>query len=134
MTPRRFALTCVALLVAAVVWNGVVHGLLLRDADAIVASLRRPDFAARIWLSLVLTAALVTVFAAGFARFVRSGTLRDAMAYSVFFALVAGVLVDFNQYVLYPIPGWLALTWFAGGVLEFIVYGLIARRIARGSP
>jgi hypothetical protein len=127
VTAARFALACAVLFVTAILWNGFVHGVLLRGADAAVSSLHRPDLAQRLWLSLVLTAAFVTLFAAGFALFVRTRTVRDAMIYSLFFAAVAGVLVDFNQYVQYPIPGSLAFTWWLGGLLEFVVYGLILR-------
>jgi hypothetical protein len=36
------------------------------------------------------------------------------------------LLVDFNQYILYPIPAGLALAWFGFGFVEFCVYGLLA--------
>jgi hypothetical protein len=57
------------------------------------------------------------------------GSLREGVVYGVFFALLTGVLVDLNQYILYPIPGWLAFLWFLGGLGEFIVYGIIARKL-----
>jgi hypothetical protein len=53
--------------------------------------------------------------------------VKEAVSYGVFFALVAGVLVDFNQYVLYPIPALVAVMWFVGGLIEFTVYALVAR-------
>jgi hypothetical protein len=49
----------------------------------------------------------------------------EGIVYGLFFAAVAGLLVDVNQYVLYPIPGSLAWTWFAGGVVEFCLYGAL---------
>lgn len=42
------------------------------------------------------------------------------------FALLAGVLVDLNQYVMYPIPASLIAKWFVFGLIEFCVYGALA--------
>ena len=131
MRVRRFVLACLVLFVVAIAWNGLVHLVLLRSADAVVRHLYRPDLADRMWLSLLVTAGMVIMFVWGYSRFARVGSVREAVGYGVFFALLAGVLVDLNQYVLFPIPGWLALLWFLGGLAEFIVYSIIASRLLR---
>jgi uncharacterized membrane protein len=128
---KRFVRACLVLFVVAVAWNGVVHLVLLRRADAVVRPLYRPDLADRIWLSLLVTAFVVVLFVWGYGRFARNGSVPEAVGYGAFFALIAGVLVDLNQYTLFPIPGWLALLWFLCGLVEFIVYGLIVRRLCR---
>jgi len=40
-----------------------------------------------------------------------------------------GLLVDLNQYVLFPIPAVVAAQWFLGGLIEFSLYGIIASRL-----
>jgi len=127
MRVKRFVIACVVLFVVAIAWNGLVHLALLRSADALVRHLYRPDLADRMWLSLVVTAAMVVAFVWGYGRFARVGSVREAVGYGAFIAILAGVLVDLNQYVLYPIPGWLAFVWFLGGLVEFILYALIIR-------
>jgi hypothetical protein len=129
MRVRRFVLACLVLFVVAIAWNGLVHLVLLRSADAVVRHLYRPDLADRMWLSLLVTAGMVIMFVWGYSRFARTSSIREAVGYGIFFALLAGVLVDLNQYVLFPIPGWLALLWFLGGLAEFIVYGIIVSRV-----
>jgi hypothetical protein len=131
MRVKRFVLACLVLFVVAIAWNGIVHLVLLRSADALVRHLYRPDLGDRMWLSLLVTAGMVIMFVWGYSRFARVGSVREAVGYGVFFALLAGVLVDLNQYVLFPIPGWLALLWFLGGLAEFIVYSIIASRLLR---
>lgn len=125
----RFALACAVLFVAALAWNGVLHLVVLRGAEAELARLYRPDLADRMGLALLVTAAIAVIFVLGYSGFARTGTLGEGARYGVFFALVAGVLADLNQWVLYPIPGRLALAWFAGGVAEFVLYGILAARI-----
>jgi len=126
---RRFLLATLVLFALAIVWNALVHLVVLRSVDASVRHLYRPDLGDRLWLSLVLTAAVVALFAWGYSRFARDGSVREGVRYGVFFALLAGVLVDLNQYVLFPIPGAVALAWFAGGLAEFTLYGVVVTRL-----
>ncbi len=126
---RRFLVATVVLFALAIAWNAVVHLVVLRSLDASVRHLYRPDLADRLGLSLLLTAAVVALFVAGYARFARDGSLREGVRYGASFALVAGVLVDLNQYVLFPIPAAVALAWFASGLAEFALYGAVVGRL-----
>jgi hypothetical protein len=126
---RRFLLACLVLFVVALCWNAFLHLLVLRETNAAVQHLRRPDLADKAWLSLLLTAGLVCLFVWGYRRCARTGRVGEGLAYGVFFALVAGLLVDLNQYVLYPIPAWVASRWFLGGLVEFSLYGVIVSRL-----
>lgn len=129
MRTKRYLLTCLALFVLALAWNALVHLVLLRDARAAVEHLLRPDFKEKAWLSLLGTAAMIVVFVGGYSRFARTGSVRESVFYGVCFAALAGILVDLNQYVLYPIPAWVALVWFGGGLVEFILYALLVRTL-----
>jgi hypothetical protein len=126
MDYKRLLITSIVIFVFALVWNGVVHLVILRDSNAALATLARTGAEKRMSLSLLVTAALAMLFVWSFARYAREGGLRDGLTHGLFFGLLAGVLVDLNQYVLYPIPGSLAAKWFAFGLLEFCIYGILA--------
>jgi hypothetical protein len=125
----RFLLACGALFVVALLWNGFVHLVVLARMEGALRPLLRPDFADRTWLSLALTAAVVALFAWGYGRFARDASAGEAARYALFFGLAAGLLVDVNQYVLYPLPAGLVAAWFAGGLVEFQLYALLLRRL-----
>ncbi len=129
MRIRRFLLTCVALFAVALAWNALVHLVLLRQVDATVQHLFRPDFGRKAWLSLAGTATIVCLFVWGYSRFARNASVREGALWGLFFALVAGVLVDLNQHVLYPIPAWVACIWCAGGLIEFTLYGVLTSKL-----
>jgi hypothetical protein len=129
MRTKRFLLTCGVLLLVAIAWNAFVHLVVLRAANASVQHLRRPDLSEKAWLSLLLTAGIVVVFVWGYSRYARDGSAREGLGYGLFFALLAGLLVDLNQYVLFPIPAVVAAQWFLGGLVEFSLYGIIATRL-----
>ena len=127
MLARRFLLTCGLLLLFAIGWNAFVHLVVLRAANASVQHLHRPDLTERAWLGVLLTLGIVVMFVWGYGRVARTGTMREALGYGLFFAVLAGLLVDLNQYVLFPIPGSVAARWFVAGVLEFSLYGILVR-------
>jgi hypothetical protein len=125
----RLLLASAVLFVVGLAWNGFFHLVVLRRAELAMVQLLRPDAGERVWLSVFGTAALVVLFLLGYGRVARRGSFGEGIAYGLFFAAVAGLLVDLNQYVLYPIPAPLAAAWFAGGVFEFALYGALASRL-----
>jgi len=129
MKTKRFVITSGVLFLVAIVWNAFLHLVVLRAANASVQHLRRPDLAEKAWLSLLLTAGIVLVFVWGYGGFARNGSWREGVGYGVFFAVIAGLLVDLNQYILFPIPAVVAAQWFLGGLVEFSLYGIIASRL-----
>jgi len=129
MKPTRLFLVYLSLFVVALIWNGILHLLLLADLDATVRHLYRADLSERMALPLLLTAGVVGVFLWGYVRFVPTRSAREGALYGIYFAFVAGLLVDFNQYILYPIPGHVAAAWFFGGLAEFTIYGVVLSRL-----
>jgi hypothetical protein len=126
---KRPIIAAASLAIFALAWNGFIHLTLLREIDRSVEHIRRADFADKTGLSIVLTAGVVFVFLWGYRRFVRNGSLPEAIKYGVFFALTAGLLVDFNLYLLLPIPAVTPFSWFIAGVGEFILYAVLARTL-----
>lgn len=128
MQAKRFVVASSALFVVALAWNALVHLVLLRDLNESVHQLRRADLSRKWWLSLLLTAGIVAIFTWGYGRFARSGSLQEGLTWGIFFALAAGLLVDLNQYILFPIPARVAAAWFAAGFAEFCLYGALLTR------
>lgn len=126
MNLRRLFMTAGAIFLFAILWNGLVHLVILADANSALATITRPAAERSPGLSLFMTAALALLFVWSYARFARQGSMREGLRLGVFFALLAGILVDLNQYVMYPIPASLAAKWFAFGLIEFCGYGVLA--------
>lgn len=107
-------------------WNGLIHLVILRDANSALTGILRRSSDRSLGLSLLLTAGIALLFVLSYIRYARNGGLREGWMHGLGFALLAGLLVDLNQYVLYPIPGSVAAQWFLSGVIEFCLYGLLA--------
>ncbi len=126
MNLKRLVITSGAILLFALLWNGLVHLVILAEANSALSPITRPAAERSLGLSLFITAALALLVAWSYAHCAQPGGLKAGLRHGLFFALLAGILVDLNQYLMYPIPASLAAKWFVFGMIEFCVYGLLA--------
>jgi hypothetical protein len=129
MKSRFLAITSIIIFLFAVLWNGFIHLIVLKSANSLIESLHRPDFADKMWLSLIVTFFISVLYSISYLRWRKDGSLKETIAHSLFFAVLIGIVVDLNQYILYPIPFMLVMQWFLFGILEFIIYGIIVWRV-----
>lgn len=131
MNVRRFSLAALAIFLFALLWNALVHLVILREANTALAAIARAGSERSLALSLLQTAGLSVVFVLSYVWSRHAGTLKGGLAHGALFGVLAGLLVDLNQYILYPVPGSLAATWFAFGFVEFCIYGMLAASLYR---
>lgn len=124
MALKRQLLAIASIVVFALLWNALVHLVFLREADLAIVRFGRPPHERSLVFGLVVTVGIATLFVVSFLQWAHRG-VRAGLRHGVFFGLLAGLLVDANQYLLYPLPASLALKWFAFGLVEFCIYGLI---------
>ncbi len=127
MKTKYLILSTLALFVFAMLWNGLVHMVILKEANMQVAELHRSEMS--MGLSMLLTLLLGFMFSVGYLKWCRSFSQKETVGYSLFFALLMGAMVNLNQYIVYPVPAMLSLTWFTFGIVEFFIYGQITRLI-----
>lgn len=125
MNVRRFVVAVITIFIFALIWNGFVHMVLLKEASLALEGTARPAEERNMALGLLLTAGVATLFVYSYVSFVRTPGIKRALGHGVFFALLAGLFVDLNQFFLYPIPGSLAAAWFIFGFIEFCIYGAL---------
>ena len=125
MNVKRMMSTSLAVFAFALLWNGIVHMVLLRDANMALDAIARPAAERNTLLFLIPTAAVAILFVYSYALLVHTPGIKRGLAHGAFFGLLAGFLVDLNQFLLYPIPGSLAFMWFLFGFMEFSIYGAL---------
>ncbi len=124
MSIHKCVVSVVLVFVVAILWNGLFHLVVIAEQNAMIAGIRRPDMSERMLLSLLITLAMAILFVVSHGKWRRRGTLMESLSHGFFFAVLAGVLVNANQYLVYPIPGLLAGLWFLGGLVEFALYSV----------
>ena len=131
MNMKRFVLATSVIFMFALIWNTIVHMVILREVNAALSAFARSEPDRSIVLSLLQTAGLSAIFVLSYVWSRRAGTLKGGLAHGALFGVLAGLLVDLNQYILYPIPAGLAAAWFAFGFAEFCIYGMITALVYR---
>lgn len=126
MNYNRLITTSAVIFIFALLWNSLIHGVILRDAESVLVNIARSAGDRNMGLALLLTFGLAFLFVWSYAYTARRGDLREGILHGLFFALLAGLLVDLNQYVLYPLPASLVVKWFFSGLIEFCGYGILA--------
>lgn len=129
--PFRILLSTTIITLFALLWNALVHLVILKNANAVLTSVHRVDFADKAWISIIVTIAIAFLFSLSYTQWRKKGTYFESLTHSLFFAAILIVVVDLNQYAQYPIPFSLIVKWAAFGILECIAYGLIAKHIIR---
>jgi hypothetical protein len=125
MKTRFLVISTLVLSVFALLWNGLIHLVVLKVADEAIESIHRPDMSEKMWISIIITVFIVLLYAINFLKWRKTGSVFETSKHSLFFAALMIVVVDLNQYLQYEIPFSLILKWSFFGVIEFVMYGVI---------
>lgn len=128
---KNFLLITTTLSIApfALLWNGFIHLIILKKENALLSSIHRPDMNEKMWISLIVTVAIAFLFSYSYSKWRKTGSFKESIFHSLFFAVLMIVVVDLNQYFLYAIPFALVAKWALFGLVEFLIYGLIIKFI-----
>ena len=99
--------------------------VLLKEANQVIDQIARPMRDRSLVLGLMLTLGVTILFVYSYISYVRVSGVKYGVIHGAYFGVLAGLLVDLNQYLLYPIPGSLVGMWFVFGFAEFCIYGAL---------
>jgi hypothetical protein len=127
MNIKRYALACFTVFVVFSLIDFLFDFLLLGPINHSLKNVWRPDMMH--WLEPVtyLAASLLFVFLLMHAHNISS--VSGGMFYGLLIGLLVSGVHSFGQYVTYPIPFILAVLWFAEGLIQYIIAGIITALI-----
>jgi len=137
-SPTRIVAATALMTLLSLTWNVLVHGFVLASFNQALVDIGRPAAERSLMLGLLLTSGLAVLFVASLAATARPdkrgriGPLRG-LRHGVFFALGAGLMVDLNQYLPYPLPARVPIAWFVFGLIEFCLAGWLVARVLGGA-
>lgn len=115
----------IILFVFALIWNAMVHLVILKKQNDALSAIHRADLNDKMWISILVTISICLLFTISYLRWKKNGTIGETLVHSLLFASLMAIIVDLNQYVLYNIPFSTILLWTLFGFCEFIIYGMI---------
>ena len=114
-----------AIIAVFIAWSALdflIHGMLLKEAYEATAHLWRPMQDMNMMLMHAVTLVLGGLFVALYSVCVSEKALCIGLKFGVIFGLAAGLMAA-SSYLYMPIPLSLAIHWFVGTFVEFVVAG-----------
>ena len=114
-----------AIIAVFIAWSALdflIHGMLLKETYEATAHLWRPMQEMNMTLMHGVTLVLAILFVELYAVCVSHKSLSMGLKFGVIFGLAAGVMAA-SSYLYMPIPLSLAIDWFVGTLVEFVVAG-----------
>lgn len=75
--------------------------------------------------SCVFSFAFVYIFTRGY----ENKGIMEGVRYGFYIGILMNVVGIFNQYVVYPIPLFLAVYWFLFEMVRYVIYGMITAAV-----
>jgi hypothetical protein len=122
---RKFWIALVVVLVVKVVWETVVHGVLLAADYAESAQLWRPPEEMKNGLMLVVHIASAFFFTLIFTRGYEGRGIQEGVRYGFFVGMLIAIPMAYGSYAAMPMPYTLALKWLLFGLLMYMVLGAL---------
>ena len=132
---KKMVTASITVIVLFLLMDYVLHGILLKGLYAETASLWRvPEALGRLmWIFWVVDAIMALLLVWLFAKGWEAGKpwLGQGFRFGLILGLLFALPMGFSMYAMIPIPFSLALGWFAGALVEFVIASLAAAWVFR---
>ena len=128
---KRLIIAIVAVFVLWSLLDMIIHGLLLQETYEATAYLWRPMEEMNMLLMYIVILAYAICFVLIYHSFVSRKSIATGLQFGILFGLAAGISMGFGTYSYMPIPLSLAISWFAGTLVELTVAGALVGAIIK---
>jgi hypothetical protein len=128
----------IGFIVVYIVWQVigfVVHGIMLNDTYMSMWQVFRAEaeMNSMMWMMFLSSALYLFLFCYIFTKGYEGKGVGEGLRYGLLMGLFMSIPMAIDQYVVYPITSNLALIWFVGGVVSFMIAGAIFAAIYKPS-
>ncbi|HFD11452.1 MAG TPA: hypothetical protein ENJ32_03120 [Crenotrichaceae bacterium] len=111
----------------------LIHGLFLKSTYQATANLWRPEDEMKMGLMSFITFIFSLCFVAIYAYLIHPKSLSTGIRYGLILGFATGVSMGLGSYCYMPIPLSLAISWFAGSLIELSIAGVIVGFLVKSS-
>lgn len=126
---KRFFLAALAVFVVSGLLDYVIHGLILGSTYESLKGVWREDMESMMWLMNVTGVIFALVFVYIF-HFFKKGHFKTGYVTGLCYGFLVGVMIHgvgaFNQHVIYNVPSSLAWKWVFFGIIQMMIFGVVA--------
>ena len=124
---KKFILPVIVIFVAGQIFEGLFHGVLLSGLYQQTLSMWRPkaDMDKLMWIYHVIGLLISIGFVFIYYKWFTEKNLMKGLYFGLVYGLMQGLGMGYGMYPMLPMPYSLAISWFLGGVVEYVILGLI---------
>jgi len=113
----------------------VVHEVWLAETYAGLANVFRgeADMMGMMWMMMVASVGSLFLFCYIFTKGYEGKGIAEGARYGLWMGLFMSWPMAIDQYVVYPLPSNLAVSWFVTGVISFVIAGAVFAAIYKPS-
>lgn len=126
MNEKKYVATTIIVFIALQILDFVVHNLLLGSAYERTSALWRPEMTDFMWVMWVTGFIFSAIFVYIFTKGYEDKGIWEGLRYGLLIGILVSFVGSYNQFVVYPIPYYMALYWFIAGTFEIMILGIVA--------
>ena len=111
----------------------LLHGVLLASTYASL-TVWRSDMASKMWIIHLVTLIGAFFFAFIFSKGYENKGIGEGLRYGLYIGIWMGVGMAYGTYSMIAIPYSLALEWFLGSVVEYMIAGVVLSYVFASKP
>ncbi len=123
---KKVLLSTLAVFIAMEVCDFVIHGVILKSAYEATASLWRPDMQSMMWLYYIIGIVGSFFFSFIFSKGYEGKGIVEGVRYGLYIGIWMSIGMAYGTYGMIAIPYYMALQWFVYGIIEYVLFGIIA--------
>ena len=128
----------IGFIVVYIVWQVIgflVHGIMLQDTYTSMWQVFRAEseMNSMMWMMYLSSALYLLLFCYIFTKGYEGKGVGEGIRYGLLMGLFMAIPMSLDQYVIYPITSNLAVIWFVGGVISFVIAGAVFAAIYKSS-
>lgn len=131
---KKTVLAVIAVFIVWAVLDMIIHGYLLMDLYVATATLWRPEAEMKLGLMYLVSFIIAVCFVIGYQLLVSEKSVKRGLSYGLLVGLIVSLGMGFASYSYMPIPLAMAVGWFLGKTVEFIVAGWLTAYIVGQEP
>jgi hypothetical protein len=131
---KKIVYGVIAVFVLSEIVSILMNGFLLKTAYEATASLWRPDMNSLMWIYYVMTAIGAFFFTFIFSMGYEGKGVMEGVRFGLYIGIWMGVGFAYGTYAMIAIPYSMALTWFIGTVIQYILCGIAVALIFGKQP
>ena len=127
MNWKKIIIAFIVVYVVGMIYNYLVHGVLLMGSYAAIESVWRPqeDMNRLMWINFI-TGAFISFFLVYiFAKGHEGRGIMEGVRYGLVMWAFVSIPASFGQYMVYPLPYGLVWKWLIADIVIFVICGII---------